>query len=152
MKIGAAARHAGLTVPAVRHYEALGLLEPPRTEGDTRLYGPAHVARLRAIKALVDGAVPLERVARLVNARPGSPTGAVASRRVLAELADLRHALEVRIAADRALLIEIDAAAPLVQACLDCPNEPTNAGCPDCPCVGAHERSRVVALTWSTDE
>jgi len=105
-----------------------------------------------AIKALVDGAVPLERIARLVAARPGSPIGAVASRKVLTELADLRHALAARIAADRALLAEIDAATPLVQACLDCPNQPTNAGCPDCPCVGAYGRSRVVALTWSTDE
>lgn len=51
MKIGELARVAQTTVETVRYYEKEGLLsEPARTAGNFRVYGPAHLERLRFIR------------------------------------------------------------------------------------------------------
>lgn len=51
------AAEVGLTTRTIRYYEALGLIAPAaRSGGDYRLFAPADVARLRAIKALRDDA------------------------------------------------------------------------------------------------
>lgn len=51
LKIGQAARMTGLTVKALRYYEAAGILaRPPRSEGGYRLYGPEEIRRLMLIK------------------------------------------------------------------------------------------------------
>ncbi len=69
MRIGAAAREAGLSVPAVRFYESKGLLgEAPRTEGGYRLYGAADVRRLKLIRRGRTLGLPLPAVRELVRA------------------------------------------------------------------------------------
>ena len=51
MKIGELAQVAQCTVATVRYYEKVGLLpEPGRTPGNFRVYGPAHLERLRFIR------------------------------------------------------------------------------------------------------
>ena len=51
MKIGELAHTAHCTVETVRYYEKAGLLsEPARTPGNFRVYGPAHLERLRLIR------------------------------------------------------------------------------------------------------
>lgn len=51
MKIGELAQVAQCTVETVRYYEKEGLLPAPaRTPGNFRLYGPAHLERLRFIR------------------------------------------------------------------------------------------------------
>ncbi len=51
MKIGELAHVAQCTVETVRYYEKEGLLpEPARTAGNFRIYGPAHLERLRFIR------------------------------------------------------------------------------------------------------
>jgi Cd(II)/Pb(II)-responsive transcriptional regulator len=51
MKIGELASHTGYTVEAIRHYEHAGLLpKPARSSGNYRLYGSAHLERLRFIR------------------------------------------------------------------------------------------------------
>lgn len=51
MKIGELAQVAQCSVETVRYYEKEGLLPAPaRTPGNFRLYGPAHVERLRFIR------------------------------------------------------------------------------------------------------
>ena len=51
MKIGDLAHAAQCTVETVRYYEKEGLLpEPARTAGNFRVYGPAHLERLRFIR------------------------------------------------------------------------------------------------------
>jgi Cd(II)/Pb(II)-responsive transcriptional regulator len=51
MKIGALAQVAQTTVETVRYYEKEGLLPATaRTTGNFRVYGPAHVERLRFIR------------------------------------------------------------------------------------------------------
>ena len=49
--IGQLSRETGCKVPTIRYYEKIGLLPVPRrSAGNTRLYGPAHQARLGFIQ------------------------------------------------------------------------------------------------------
>ena len=49
--IGQLSRETGCKVPTIRYYEQIGLLPMPgRSAGNTRLYGPAHRARLGFIQ------------------------------------------------------------------------------------------------------
>ena len=51
MKIGALSQATGVPVDTIRHYEREGLLpETARTEGNYRIYTPAHVQRLSFIR------------------------------------------------------------------------------------------------------
>lgn len=51
LKIGEAARQAGLSVAAVRFYESQGLLAAaPRSEGNYRLYSEGDVRRLKLVR------------------------------------------------------------------------------------------------------
>lgn len=49
--IGQLSRETGCKVPTIRYYEKIGLMPiPQRSAGNTRLYGPAHRARLGFIQ------------------------------------------------------------------------------------------------------
>lgn len=49
--IGYLARETGCKVPTIRYYETIGLMPAPgRSSGNTRLYGPTHLARLNFIQ------------------------------------------------------------------------------------------------------
>jgi DNA-binding transcriptional MerR regulator len=51
MPIGGLSRKTGVKVPTIRYYESIGLLpQPPRSEGNRRLYGSKGVERLRFIR------------------------------------------------------------------------------------------------------
>lgn len=51
IKIGELAKRTGCEVVTIRYYEKEGLLpEPARSDGNFRLYGAAHVERLRFIR------------------------------------------------------------------------------------------------------
>ncbi len=64
------ARRTGLTVRALRVYEARGLIEPRRTHKAWRLYGPDQIARLHALVALKSLGFSLSRIAVLLNDQP----------------------------------------------------------------------------------
>lgn len=50
--IGVAARLVDLHPQTLRHYEALGLVRPQRSQGNIRLYSPRDIERLRKIVCL----------------------------------------------------------------------------------------------------
>jgi DNA-binding transcriptional MerR regulator len=53
LKIGELAKRTGLTVRALHHYDAIGLLSPSaRSDAGYRLYNEADIARLHRILAL----------------------------------------------------------------------------------------------------
>ncbi len=64
------ARRTGLTVRALRVYEARGLVVPRRTHKAWRLYGPDQIARLHALVALKSLGFSLARIATLLNDQP----------------------------------------------------------------------------------
>jgi DNA-binding transcriptional MerR regulator len=69
LTISQLASYAGVTVRAVRHYHAKGLLpEPERDHSGYRRYDAAAVVELIRIRTLADAGVPLSRVDELLAA------------------------------------------------------------------------------------
>lgn len=105
LSIGDLARTTGTKVETIRYYERTGLLPPPpRTGGNYRAYGAAHLARLsfvrRArdlgfsldqIRALLDLADKRERSCEAVDSIARAHLSEV--ERKLADLTALRHEL-----------------------------------------------------------
>jgi DNA-binding transcriptional MerR regulator len=151
-KIGDVARLLGTSVSTLRYYENEGLLTPVRTSGGTRLYNDAEVARFRIALKLTALGIPLQELVEVTRARPGQPTGGHSSRRVLRRLAKIRETILRQRDDLNEVLRSIERGAELVATCLDCTLEPTNAGCPDCPCSTHFEDSSMLALTWSVRE
>lgn len=61
------ARRLGLTVRALRLYEELGLIRPPRTGKNWRLYGPSEIARLNEVLTLKRLGLSLPLIADLLK-------------------------------------------------------------------------------------
>jgi len=73
LKVGELARHTGLTVRTLHHYDAIGLLAPSaRSDSGYRLYGPEDIRRLHAIQALRQLGLPLAEIGGLLDAESGS--------------------------------------------------------------------------------
>ncbi|CAM2063763.1 TipAS antibiotic-recognition domain-containing protein [Sulfidibacter corallicola] len=66
-KVGDMARHTGLTVRTLHHYDHIGLLQPgAKTESGHRLYGKADLTRLICIKSLRSQGFSLEEIRELL--------------------------------------------------------------------------------------
>ncbi|MFG3620353.1 MerR family transcriptional regulator [Nocardia sp. NPDC047654] len=79
LTIGELASHAGVTVRAVRHYHAKGLLpEPERDHSGYRRYDAGAVVELIKIRTLAEAGVPLARVQELLRANEQELAAAVA--------------------------------------------------------------------------
>lgn len=83
--IGEVSRLTGLSERQIRYYEKQGLVQPRRTAGRQRQYGPHEIARLRDIKSLLDRGQTLG-VARaaLGRARPSPPEDSDVRSRLMA--------------------------------------------------------------------
>lgn len=74
LKIGELAKHTGLTVRTLHHYDAIDLLKPShRSESDYRLYSREDVARLHGIQTLRHLGLPLNEIASLLNGQGADP-------------------------------------------------------------------------------
>jgi DNA-binding transcriptional MerR regulator len=65
--ISVAAELVGLPVPTLRLYEDKGLVTPQRTEGGTRRYSDADLARIARVGELVESGVTLAAVAMVLD-------------------------------------------------------------------------------------
>jgi MerR family transcriptional regulator, thiopeptide resistance regulator len=61
-----AARRLGVSIKALRLYEARGFVKPLRTASDWRTYGPDQIARLHQVLALKRLGLPLARIGELL--------------------------------------------------------------------------------------
>ena len=89
LTISQLAAYAGVTVRAVRHYHATGLLpEPRRDRSGYRRYDAAAVVELIRIRTLADAGVPLARVQELLQADDAEFAAAIedVDRRLSAEI------------------------------------------------------------------
>jgi DNA-binding transcriptional MerR regulator len=89
LTISQLATYSGVTVRAVRHYHAKGLLpEPERDASGYRRYDAAAVVELIRIRTLADAGVPLSRVKELLAADEAEFAAAVndIDRRLVAEI------------------------------------------------------------------
>lgn len=64
---GDLARAARTSIKALRVYEKAGLITPDRREGNWRLYGPKHVARLHQILALKALGLSLKQIGETLD-------------------------------------------------------------------------------------
>ena len=120
LTIGQLAAHAGVTVRAVRHYHARGLLpEPERDASGYRRYDANAVVNLIRIRTLADAGVPLSRVKELLEADEEEFAAAVAEidKRLRAEIREQQKRRERinRLAAGDSLALPSDAVAYLDQ-------------------------------------
>lgn len=94
LTISQLASYAGVTVRAVRHYHAKGLLpEPERDRSGYRRYDAAAVVELIRIRTLADAGVPLSRVRELLAAGDEEFAAAVEDidRRLRSEISERQH-------------------------------------------------------------
>jgi DNA-binding transcriptional MerR regulator len=77
--IGELASLGGVTRRTVRYYVQAGLLPAPLGVGRGRHYGPEHLARLQAVKALQERGLSLEAVRNELEARRGRPRASAAT-------------------------------------------------------------------------
>ena len=120
LTIGQLAAHAGVTVRAVRHYHARGLLpEPERDASGYRRYDANAVVELIRIRTLAEAGVPLSRVKELLEADEQEFAAAVAEidKRLRAEIREQQKRRERinRLAAGDSLALPSDAVAYLDQ-------------------------------------
>lgn len=96
LTIGGVARHTGLTVRTLRHYDRLGLLVPSRrTVAGYRLYGTPEIERLQKIVALKQLGLPLEEIRRTLDERV-VPLSEVLSRQLKLVEAHIQEACRFR--------------------------------------------------------
>ncbi|GAA2148795.1 DNA-binding transcriptional MerR regulator [Humibacillus xanthopallidus] len=115
LTISQLAAYAGVTVRAVRHYHAKGLLpEPERDHSGYRRYDAAAVVELIRIRTLADAGVPLSRVRELLAADDAEFTSAVEDidRRLRSEIRELQRHREriAKLAAGDSLALPAEAA------------------------------------------
>jgi DNA-binding transcriptional MerR regulator len=118
LTISQLASYAGVTVRAVRHYHATGLLpEPERDRSGYRRYDAAAVVELVRIRTLADAGVPLSRVRELLGAGPEEFAAAIeeVDRRLRAEIRERQVHREriARLAAGESLALPPEAVAYL---------------------------------------
>ncbi|SNQ49403.1 Transcriptional regulator, MerR family [Frankia canadensis] len=118
LTISQLASFAGVTVRAVRHYHAKGLLpEPKRDRSGYRRYDAFAAVELIKIRTLADAGVPLARVHELLAASEEEFTAAVADidRRLRAEIRERQRHREriARLAAGDSLALPPEAVAYL---------------------------------------
>ena len=97
---------AGVTVRALHHYDAIGLLRPAtRSDTDYRLYGDQDIRALRRIRRYQALAFSLDEVGELLNASRKHRLAALrtqrdAIRQRVAETADVARAIDREITAE----------------------------------------------------
>src|SRR3954464_7991096 len=114
LTISQLATYAGVTVRAVRHYHAKGLLpEPERDDSGYRRYDAAAVVELIRIRTLAEAGVPLSRVKALLTANEEEFTAAIdeIDRRLRAEIRERQHDRErvAQLAAGDRLALPLEA-------------------------------------------
>ena len=72
LAIGDLAARTGLSVPAIRHYETLGLIAPLRNAGGHRRYDRADIRRLSFVMIAQSLGFPLARIGAALQALPQS--------------------------------------------------------------------------------
>ncbi len=96
LKVGELARHSGLTVRTLHHYDAIGLLTPSgRSSAGYRLYNASDVARLHAIQALRQLGLSLAKIGDMLAAN-GTSLSDIVSRQIRALDHEIAQARELR--------------------------------------------------------
>ena len=119
--ISEVARRTGLSLRALRFYEQRGIVQPLRSEGGRRIYGPGELARLNAAVALKRAGFSLADIATMVGDRSIDLGPLIAGQieAVEAEAAELEKArgllLSVRARIDAGETIDVETLCALIR-------------------------------------
>ena len=106
LSIGDLAARTGLSVPAIRHYETLGLLAPLRNAGGHRRYDKSDIRRLSFVMIAQSLGFSLAQLAAVLA---GLPQGRAPNRSDWSAIgAEFRGEIEARIAALAVLRDKLD--------------------------------------------
>lgn len=106
LSIGDLAARTGLSVPAIRHYETLGLLAPLRNAGGHRRYDRSDIRRLSFVRIAQGLGFPLAELAQVLA---GLPQGRPPSREDWSRIGSgFRAQIDARIAALEGLRDKLD--------------------------------------------
>jgi DNA-binding transcriptional MerR regulator len=110
LTIGEFAKHGGVSVRMLRHYDSIGLLRPAHTDPFTgyRRYEAVQLARLNRVIALKDLGFTLEQVGAILDERLGAAEMRGMLRLRRAELARAAAEVETRLARVEARLRVIE--------------------------------------------
>jgi DNA-binding transcriptional MerR regulator len=112
LTISQLAKYVGVTVRAVRHYHALGLLpEPARDGSGYRRYGAEDVIALTRIKTLANAGVPLSQIEKLMESSADDFKAAITSIKAditqrVAQLEETKRRLDALQSGDRMFVSE----------------------------------------------
>ena len=96
LKVGELAKHTGLTVRTLHHYDEIGLLKPSgRSDSGYRLYSRADVARLHGIQALRHLGLALGDIAAMLQ-DGGTPPGLIIEQQIRSLDREIAQATELR--------------------------------------------------------
>lgn len=95
--ISIAAELAGVHPQTLRVYERKGLVQPQRTEGNTRRYSESDIARLRRIQELTHEGINLAGVMRIMELERRLERAELRFERALQEIDDLRGQMQEAI-------------------------------------------------------
>lgn len=95
--ISIAAELAGVHPQTLRVYERKGLVQPQRTEGNTRRYSESDIARLRRIQELTQEGINLAGVMRIMELERRLERSEIRFERALHEIDDLRAQMQEAI-------------------------------------------------------
>jgi DNA-binding transcriptional MerR regulator len=96
LTVGELARHCGLTVRTLHHYDAIGLLKPSlRSDAGYRLYDRANVERLHRIQALRQLGLSLADIGTVLSG-PEQPLAEVIDRQIAQLDQELERATRLR--------------------------------------------------------
>lgn len=106
--ISIAAELAGVHPQTLRVYERKGLVQPQRTEGNTRRYSESDIARLRRIQELTQEGINLAGVMRIMELERRLEREEIRFERALQEIDQMRSQMqEAMDARDRSSLVPL---------------------------------------------
>ena len=106
--ISIAAELAGVHPQTLRVYERKGLVQPHRTEGNTRRYSESDIARLRRIQELTQEGINLAGVLRIIELEQRLDRAETRYQRALDEIESIRSQVQEAIdARDRSSLVPL---------------------------------------------
>jgi len=148
LKIGEFAERCGLSERTVRHYESLGVFNPLRTEGGTRLYSEDDIeigllaCRMRELD------IPVDVFKNIATERSQHSTGDASSAAVIALLSELATELDDRVEKTLILHDEIKRTIKQISRCKGCKNKPEPESCTDCPLENLRKPTSMVKMIW----
>ncbi|WP_330180667.1 MerR family transcriptional regulator [Nocardia sp. NBC_01503] len=115
MRIGDAAAALGIEAHVLRHWESVGLLNPPRSPSGHRSYDPNTLDVARIIRLLQRAGLSLDQIRQLGLSSCDDRRGLINDKR-----ADIERQLELLRTTDRFLEHLTECSHPIIAECPDC--------------------------------